>query len=89
MQWMVDFDVAEAKGSMALRIRSRPRARGGLDSLFVLGVAASAAPQDVADEVALSSMRIITPTVSSSCISARRPTTRRSSRRISKRRSHA
>jgi hypothetical protein len=52
MQWMVDFDVAEAKG-MALRIPI-PAAtlEAGLDSLFVLGVAASAAPQDVADEVA-------------------------------------
>jgi hypothetical protein len=52
MQWMVDFDVAEAKG-MALRI-TIPAATlaAGLDSLLVLGVTASAAPQTIASEVA-------------------------------------
>ncbi|HEX9278555.1 MAG TPA: hypothetical protein VGA51_19460 [Casimicrobiaceae bacterium] len=51
MQWMVDFDVAEAKG-MALRIPI-PAATlaAGLDGLLVLGVTA-AAPRDVADELA-------------------------------------
>jgi len=52
MQWMIDFDVAEAKG-MALRI-SIPAATlaAGLDSLLVLGVAATATPQSTADEFA-------------------------------------
>ena len=52
MQWMVDFDVAEAKG-MALRIPI-PAATlaAGLDSLFVLGATSSSAPANVADELA-------------------------------------
>jgi len=52
MQWMVDFDVAEAKG-MALRIPI-PAATlaAGLDSLFVLGATSSSAPGNVADEFA-------------------------------------
>jgi len=52
MQWMVDFDVAEAKG-MALRVPIPAQTlAAGLDSLLVLGVAASAAPEEVADELA-------------------------------------
>ncbi len=52
MQWMVDFDAAEAKG-MALRIPI-PAATlaAGLDGLLVLGVTASATPQQVMDELA-------------------------------------
>ena len=52
MQWMIDFDVAEAEG-MALRIPI-PAATlaAGLDSLLVFGVAATATPQSTADELA-------------------------------------
>ena len=52
MLWMVDFDVAEAKG-MALRIPI-PAATlaAGLDSLFVFGVSASASPSATADAFA-------------------------------------
>ena len=44
MKWMIDFDAAEAKG-MGLRIRITPQIlSAGIDSLFVLGAAASMAP---------------------------------------------
>ena len=43
MKWMIDFDTAEADG-MALRIRVTPQIlAAGIDSLFVLGAAGTAA----------------------------------------------
>jgi len=48
MRWMIDFDSAEAAG-MALRIRlSSQLVAAGIDSLFVLGAAASATAADTA-----------------------------------------